>query len=54
MQRFDKILIGLLLVCAFPIFFSLAAGTTWFYFDKNESNVLFYVATGFQSLPRLS
>jgi len=45
-QTFDKIVIDLLLGAAFPVFCFLAAGTIWFYIDRNESVVLYYVVTG--------
>ena len=46
MKSLNKILIGLLIGCAFLMFFCLAAITIWFYFDRNENDVLIYVATG--------
>jgi len=45
-QAFDKIVIDLLLGAAFPVFCFLAAGTIWFYVDRNETVVLYYVVTG--------
>jgi len=46
MPRFDKILIGLLLGFAPPIFFFLVALIIWFYFDRNENYVLYYTFSG--------
>lgn len=45
-RAFDRIVIGVLLGAAFPVFCFLAAVTTWFYTDRNENDVLVYVATG--------
>jgi len=45
-QAFDRIVIRVLFGAAFPVFCSLAAGTIWFYIDRNETVVLYYVATG--------
>lgn len=47
MKNFNKIFIGLLLGCAIPMFFSLTVGIIWFYFDRNENDVLVYVVSGF-------
>jgi hypothetical protein len=46
MKSFDKIFFGLIIGCAFPLFLCLSSGIIWFYFDKSESRVLFYLATG--------
>lgn len=46
MKSVNKILIGLLIGFAFPIFFGLTAGVIWFYFDRNENDALIYVITG--------
>lgn len=46
MPRFDKILFGVLLGCAFPVFFGLIAVTAWFYLDKNENYAPAYLAVG--------
>lgn len=45
-RAFDRIVFGVLLGAAFPVFCFLAAGTIWFYIDRNETVVLFYVLTG--------
>ena len=45
-RAFDRIVLGVLLGAAFPVFCFLATGTIWFYIDRNEAVVLYYVATG--------
>jgi hypothetical protein len=45
-RAFDRIVIGVLLGAAFPVFCFLVAGTIWFYIDRNETVVLYYVITG--------
>jgi hypothetical protein len=45
-RAFDRIVIVVLLGAAFPVFCFLAAGTIWFYCDRDESDVLIYVSTG--------
>jgi len=46
MLKYDKVIIGILLGCVFPLFFFLASFSIWFYFDRNENYVLAYVITG--------
>jgi hypothetical protein len=49
MKRFEKIILGLIIGCAFPLFLCLLAFIIWFYLDKSESRVLFYLAGGLLS-----
>jgi hypothetical protein len=46
MKSFDKIFFGLLLGFAFPFLLSLLSMFIWFYFDKDESRVLIFLAAG--------
>lgn len=46
MKNYDKLLFGLLIGIAFPFILGLLFTILWFYVDKNESNVLFYLCSG--------
>jgi hypothetical protein len=46
MKGIDKIFFGLIIGCAFPFLLCLVSMTIWYYLDKSESNVLFYLAAG--------
>jgi hypothetical protein len=46
MKGVDKIFFGLIIGCAFPFSLCLLSMIIWFYLDKSESRVLFYLASG--------
>jgi hypothetical protein len=46
MKRYNKIIWGLIIGSTFPLFLCLLSIVIWFYLDKSESRVLFYLASG--------
>lgn len=46
MKRFEKIFIGLIFGCTFPLLFGLLSVITWFYIDKSENRVIIYITAG--------
>jgi hypothetical protein len=46
-EKFDRLFTGLIFGGAFPVLCCLSAGIIWFYLDKVEPRVLFYLIPGF-------
>ena len=42
MKKFDKIFLGLIIGCTFPLLFCLLSVVTWFYLDMTENNLVIY------------
>lgn len=49
MKLFDIVISSLIIGCTFPLLFGLLSITMWFYFDKIDDRVIFYMFAGLLS-----
>ncbi len=46
MKRFDKIIFGFIMGSSFPLVLAMGSFLIWFYTNRNESIVIYYLVTG--------